>query len=63
MEAAIETNSDAILVSSLYGMGILDYQGLRDKCIEAGIPDILLYAGGQFVAGGVYEEKKTVSSP
>lgn len=49
--AAIETNADAILVSSLYGHGELDCRGLREKCIEAGIEDILLYAGGNLVVG------------
>jgi methylaspartate mutase sigma subunit len=50
INAAIEINADAILVSSMYGMGILDCEGLRDKCIEAGIPDIILYAGGTVAA-------------
>lgn len=49
--AAIETNADAILVSSLYGHGELDCRGLREKCIEAGIDEILLYAGGNLVVG------------
>lgn len=49
--AAIETNADAIIVSSLYGHGELDCRGLREKCIEAGIEDILLYAGGNLVVG------------
>ena len=46
IEAAIETKADAILISSLYGMGILDCEGFRDKCVEAGLEHILLYAGG-----------------
>ena len=50
INAAIETNSKAILVSSMYGMGILDCEGLRDKCIEAGLKDIVLYAGGTVAA-------------
>lgn len=50
VNAAIETNADAILVSSMYGMGILDCEGLRDKCVEAGLKDILLYAGGNVAA-------------
>ncbi len=49
--AAIETNADAIIVSSLYGHGELDCRGLREKCIEAGIEDIILYAGGNLVVG------------
>ncbi len=50
VNAAIETNADAILVSSMYGMGILDCEGLRDKCIEAGLKNIFLYAGGCLAA-------------
>ncbi len=49
--AAIETNADAILVSSLYGHGELDCRGLRDKCNESGLKDILLYVGGNIVVG------------
>ena len=49
--AAIETNADAILVSSLYGHGELDCRGLRDKCDESGLKDILLYVGGKIVVG------------
>lgn len=51
INAAIETDADAIVVSSLYGHGELDCRGLRDKCIEAGIGDILLYIGGNIVVG------------
>jgi methylaspartate mutase sigma subunit len=50
VNAAIETSADAILVSSSYGMGIIDCAGLRDKCIEAGLDDIILYAGGTVAA-------------
>ncbi len=51
VRAAIETAADAICVSSLYGHGELDCPGLRDKCVEAGLGDILLYAGGNLVVG------------
>ncbi len=51
VKAAVETNADAILVSSLYGQGELDCPGLREKCIEAGIGDIPLYVGGNIVIG------------
>lgn len=51
INAAIESDADAILVSSLYGQGELDCRGLREKCKEAGIPDILLYVGGNVVIG------------
>ena len=45
--AAVETDADAIMVSSLYGHGELDCRGLREKCSEAGLSDILLYVGGK----------------
>lgn len=46
IEAAIETDADAILMSSLYGMAELDVTGFKEKCIEAGLDDVLLYIGG-----------------
>ncbi|HHU07408.1 MAG TPA: methylaspartate mutase subunit S [Clostridiaceae bacterium] len=49
--AAIETDADAILVSSLYGHGELDVRGLREKCDESGLEGILLYVGGNIVVG------------
>jgi len=51
IEAAIETNADAIMVSSLYGHGEIDCRGLKEKCDEAGLKDIPLYAGGNLVVG------------
>jgi methylaspartate mutase sigma subunit len=51
IKAAVETDADAILVSSLYGQGELDCRGFRDMCIEAGLDDILLYVGGNLVVG------------
>lgn len=51
IEAAIESAADAILVSSLYGHGELDCEGLREKCDEAGLEGILLYVGGNIVVG------------
>lgn len=51
IDAAVETDADAIVVSSLYGHGEMDCRGLREKCIEAGIGDILLYVGGNLVVG------------
>ena len=50
VNVAVETDANAILVSSSYGMGIIDCEGLRDKCIEAGLDDIILYAGGTVAA-------------
>ena len=49
IKAAIETNAQAILVSSSYGHALIDCQGMRDKCQEAGLGDILLYIGGNLV--------------
>jgi methylaspartate mutase sigma subunit len=51
IKEAIETNADAILVSSLYGQGELDCRGFRDLCVEAGLDGILLYIGGNLVVG------------
>ncbi len=53
IQAAVETNASAIIVSSLYGHGELDCRGLREKCAEMGYGDILLYAGGNLVVGKV----------
>lgn len=51
ISAAIETNADVILVSSLYGHGEMDCRGFREKCDEAGLNNILLYVGGNIVVG------------
>ncbi|NMM63171.1 methylaspartate mutase subunit S [Clostridium sp. P21] len=51
INAAIETNADAIVVSSLYGHGEIDCRGLREKLNESGLGGILLYAGGNLVVG------------
>lgn len=51
INAAVETNARAILVSSLYGHGEIDCRGLREKCDEAGLGDIILYVGGNLVVG------------
>lgn len=49
--AAVETAADAILISSLYGHGEIDCHGLREKCDEAGLKNIILLAGGNLVVG------------
>jgi methylaspartate mutase sigma subunit len=46
INAALETDAKAILVSSSYGHAGMDAEGFRDKCIEAGLDDVLLYIGG-----------------
>lgn len=51
INAAVETNADAILVSSLYGHGEIDCRGMRENAEEAGIGDIKLYVGGNIVVG------------
>jgi methylaspartate mutase sigma subunit len=48
---AIETNADAILISSLSGHAEALVPGLREKCLEAGLNDILLYLGGYLFVG------------
>ena len=51
IQAAQETAADAILVSSLYGMAEYDLTGFKDKCVEAGLGDVLLYLGGNLAVG------------
>lgn len=51
VEAALETDADAILVSSLYGHGEIDCRGLKDNLVEAGLDHVLLYIGGYLVVG------------
>jgi methylaspartate mutase sigma subunit len=51
VNAAIETKADAVMVSSLSGHAQILAPGLRDKCTEAGLTNILLYLGGQLVIG------------
>jgi methylaspartate mutase sigma subunit len=51
VKAAIETDADAILVSSLYGQGELDCRGFRELCVEAGLDDMLVYIGGNLIVG------------
>lgn len=51
ISVAQETNADAILMSSLYGMAELDLQGFHEKRLEAGLGDVILYIGGNLVIG------------
>jgi methylaspartate mutase sigma subunit len=61
INAALETKAQAILISSLSGHGALMCEGFRDKCLEAGLEDILLYAGGRLVVGAPpWEETEKV---
>jgi len=50
VNAAIEANADAILVSSLYGHAEIDCQGFGNACKEAGL-NIPLYIGGNLMVG------------
>ena len=57
IKAAVETAADAILVSSLSGHARMLCQGFREKCIEAGLKEIILYLGGNLSTGDtVWEE-------
>ncbi len=51
VKAAIENRADAILMSSLYGMGENDVQGFKENCVKAGLKDVLLYIGGNLGVG------------
>jgi len=51
INAAIETGASAILVSSLYGHGEIDCEGLPQKCIEKGLENVVLYVGGNLAVG------------
>jgi methylaspartate mutase S subunit len=51
IKVAQETNADAILMSSLYGMAELDLKGFKQKCLEAGLGDVILYIGGHLSLG------------
>ncbi|MTI81712.1 MAG: methylaspartate mutase subunit S [Firmicutes bacterium] len=51
INAAIETNANVIVVSSLYGHGEIDCRGLKEKTVEAGLDNVKLYVGGNLVVG------------
>ena len=51
IDAAIKTGAQAIHVSSIYGHGEIDCDGLRGRCIERGLDPVLLYVGGNLVIG------------
>jgi methylaspartate mutase S subunit len=46
IRVAQETDANAIMMSSLYGMADMDLQGFKQKMQEAGLGDVLLYIGG-----------------
>ena len=51
IKVAQETNADAILMSSLYGMAELDLEGFKEKYMEAGLEDVVFYIGGALKVG------------
>jgi methylaspartate mutase sigma subunit len=51
IRAAIESAADALLVASLCGHGEMECRGFREKCVESGIGNIHLVAGGNLVVG------------
>ncbi len=51
IDAARETDASAILMSSLYGMAEIDLAGFKEKCVEAGLANVLLYLGGYLMVG------------
>ncbi|MFT6221291.1 MAG: methylaspartate mutase sigma subunit [Candidatus Endobugula sp.] len=51
IDAAIEHGAQAILVSSIYGHGEIDCKGMRERCDERGVSDMILYVGGNLVIG------------
>ncbi len=51
IDAAKETDASAILMSSLYGMAEIDLNGFKEKCVEAGLENVLLYLGGYLMVG------------
>jgi methylaspartate mutase sigma subunit len=51
INAAVETDAKAILVSSLYGHGEMDCKFFKENCEEAGLGHVKLYVGGNIVVG------------
>lgn len=49
INAALETNADAILISSFSGHAEILVRSFREKCDEAGLDNIILYIGGSLL--------------
>jgi methylaspartate mutase sigma subunit len=49
LNAAIETNADAILISSFSGHAGLLVSGFKEKYTEAGFSNVILYIGGYLI--------------
>jgi methylaspartate mutase sigma subunit len=58
VEAAVETAADAVVFSSSNGHAAIFCDGVRDAFIEAGLPEIGLYIGGNLRVGSrtAYED-------
>ncbi len=50
-QAALETNAQAVFVSSLNGEGEYWCADFRKRFVDVGMPDVLLYVGGNIVVG------------
>ncbi len=50
VHAALESDADAIIISSIHGKAEIDYIGTREKCDQYGMKNILLYAGGNLTS-------------
>ena len=51
IQAALANKADAILMSSMYGMGENDVQSFKENCVKAGLNDVVLYIGGNLGVG------------
>jgi methylaspartate mutase sigma subunit len=51
IDAARESNADALFASSLNGHAQFSLAGLKDGLVEAGLGHVLLFAGGQLMIG------------
>jgi len=57
IDAALEVEAHAVLVSSVNGEGETWCFNFRQQFIDAGIPHIILYAGGNLVVGDRKEDE------
>ncbi len=51
VDAAIEADAEAVLVSSLYGHAKQDCQGFHERLVDAGLEDVTTYIGGNLAVG------------
>lgn len=51
INAAVESDAKAILISSQSGHAEIECRNFREACIEAGIGNILMYIGGNLAVG------------